>query len=55
MYEAGRLQLRADFFNAFNHTQFVLGGMNVNDKNGYGVMGSARGARTIQLSLRFAF
>lgn len=54
-YEASQLQLRADFFNAFNHTQFVLGGMNVNDKSGYGVMGSAEAARTIQLSLRFGF
>lgn len=48
-----RLQLRADMFNAFNHT--VLGGVSTNIQAGnFGRLTSA-GARVVQLNARFSF
>jgi hypothetical protein len=52
--EDWRIQFRSEFINAFNHPQFnvpgrVLGGA------GFGIVASARPARTIQLGLRMTF
>ncbi len=55
VYERSELQLRGDFFNLFNHTQFYISPENVNNTSQYGVVTGAYAARTIQLSLRFAF
>ncbi len=55
VYENSQLQLRADFFNLFNHTQFYISPENVSNTSQYGVVTGANPARTIQLSLRLAF
>ncbi len=55
IWERSELQLRGDFFNLFNHTQFYISPENVNNTSQYGVVTGAYPARTIQLSLRFAF
>ncbi len=52
--ESSQLQIRADFFNAFNHPQFILGGQSVSSA-AYGAIGSDTGQRVIQLSLRYSF
>ena len=50
--ENRRVQLRAEFFNLFNHTNFKLP-ENVLDQSGVGKIGDAYDPRLIQLSLRF--
>ncbi len=55
IYERSELQLRGDFFNLFNHTQFYISPENVNNASQYGVVTGVYAARTIQMSLRFAF
>ncbi len=49
-----RLQLRADFFNALNHTNFSAIGTNITAAT-FGRFTGTRGARTGQLSLRITF
>jgi hypothetical protein len=52
--ERWRMQIRADMFNAFNHTSFSGINMNITN-NGFGLFTSTRGARTIQLNARLTF
>ncbi len=52
--EAMSLQFRAEFFNAFNHAQFVGLGMTANDPN-FGRITSARNPRYIQFGLKLNF
>jgi hypothetical protein len=52
--EGIRLQIRADMFNAFNHTNFS--GINTNIVNAsFGMFTSTRGARGMQLNARLTF
>ena len=52
--EASRLQLRGEFFNAFNHAQF--GTRNSSEvAPTFGLIGSARAPRLIQLALRLLY
>jgi hypothetical protein len=60
--EKARLQFRAEFYNAFNHTQFSafdtaarFDGQNRQVNARFGEMTGARAARLIQLALRFTF
>jgi hypothetical protein len=52
------MELRTEFFNAFNHTQFLLPG---NSSTAFGFTGSfgqvtqARDPRIIQFALKFSF
>jgi hypothetical protein len=52
--EATRLQLRGEFFNAFNHAQFGNPNMTVNTPT-FGLINGARAPRLIQLALRLMF
>jgi hypothetical protein len=52
--ERSQLQVRADFFNLFNHPQFILGGQSVTSPT-FGAISSADSQRIIQLSLRYSF
>lgn len=52
--ESMRLQLRAEFFNAFNHAQFDMPNSNVVAPN-FGLIGSARAPRLIQFALKLQF
>jgi hypothetical protein len=49
-----RLQLRGEFFNAFNHTQLNNPDTTVSDST-FGRITSARSPRTVQLALKLAF
>ena len=56
--ERSQMELRTEFFNAFNHTQFLLSG---NSSTAFGFTGSfgqvtqARDPRIIQFALKFSF
>jgi hypothetical protein len=52
--EATRLQLRLEFYNIFNHTQFLNPVNNINSSN-FGRVTSARDPRLIQLAAKFYF
>ncbi len=52
--ERARLQFRAEFYNAFNHTQFFGFGNSVGATN-FGVISATRSPRNIQLGLRLEF
>ncbi|MBI4873808.1 MAG: TonB-dependent receptor [Acidobacteria bacterium] len=52
--EARYVQLRADFFNAFNHPDFGLPNRGLGSAN-FGTIGSATDGRSIQFGLRVAF
>jgi hypothetical protein len=52
--EAGRLQLRADWFNGFNHTNLSGLRTNLNDRF-FGQLLSTRGARVIQVAASINF
>jgi hypothetical protein len=55
IYEDIRLQLRAEVFNIFNHTNFRgFTSLNVTS-TAFGQIGSVRDPRTMQLSLKFMF
>jgi len=52
--ESSRLQFRAEFYNAFNHTQFT--GVNTGFNSGvFGIVNGARDARSIQFGLKLYF
>jgi hypothetical protein len=53
-HEAGQLQFRAEFFNAWNHTQFN-GLITSYGAGGFGAPNSVWDPRIIQFALRFAF
>jgi hypothetical protein len=46
--------LRAELFNAFNHTDFGLPGHTFGGP-GFGIVSSARAPRTVQLGVRFGY
>ena len=52
--ETRRVQFRAEMFNAFNHAQFGQPNGAVANRN-FGLVGSARAPRLIQLGLKFIF
>jgi hypothetical protein len=52
--EAGAFELRGDFLNAFNHTQWGAADKNVSDAT-FGQITSTRPPRQIQVSLRYLF
>lgn len=53
--ERFNLQFRAEFFNAFNHTQFFAPGVSVSSPLQFGRITSARAPRNIQLALKLYF
>jgi hypothetical protein len=56
--EGTHLEFRAEFFNAFNHTQFLNpcgNTFNCNDGSTYGKVSQARNPRLIQLALKYLF
>ena len=48
--ESGRLQIRAEFFNIWNHTQFNGMGLSVNQPATFGIVNSALPPRVLQLA-----
>jgi len=52
--ENARLQFRAEFFNAFNHTQLGTPGATLGVA-GFGSVSSARDPRIIQFGLKLSF
>jgi hypothetical protein len=54
MIEKRRVQVRAEFFNALNHTNFGLP-LNSIDSPAFGTIGSSAPAREIQLGARVEF
>lgn len=65
LFERARIQLRGEFYNAFNHTQFAANGVDTSPKFDlttgaqtnptFGQANGDRGARVIQLALRVSF
>ena len=53
--EAGRLQIRAEFFNIWNHTQFNGIGTAVNQPATFGIVNSALPPRVLQLAGKLYF
>ncbi len=53
--ERSRLQFRAEFFNIFNHAQFVNPDGNFSDGSEFGTVKNARDPRLIQFALKFYF
>jgi DNA invertase Pin-like site-specific DNA recombinase len=53
--EHGRLELRSEFFNAFNHTQFVNPGLNSSTATFGIIAGTSVPARMVQFALKYAF
>lgn len=53
--EQTRLELRFEFFNAFNHTQFTRADLNLNNAATFGKFIAARESRVIQLGARLSF
>ena len=53
--EAGRLQIRAEFFNIWNHTQFSGIGLVVNQPATFGIVNSALNPRILQLAAKLYF
>jgi hypothetical protein len=49
------VQFRTDFFSAFNHPQFAIGGTQAITAPTYGQVTSAAGSRLIQMSLQVSF
>jgi hypothetical protein len=54
-FERTRLQLRVDFFNAFNHTNLDTGWWQRADRRGFGQITDVYPGRVTQLSVRFDF
>jgi hypothetical protein len=55
MTESTRLEFRAEFFNAFNHTMFLNPDGNTTDGSTFGQVTQARDPRLVQLALKFFF
>jgi hypothetical protein len=53
--EAMHLEFRAEFFNLFNHTQFLNPDGNISDGADFGKVKHTREPRQIQFALKFAF
>jgi hypothetical protein len=56
--EGTHVEFRAEFFNAFNHTQFLNpcgNTANCNDGSTYGKVSQARNPRLVQLALKYVF
>ena len=53
--ERQTIQLRAEFFNLFNHTQFVNPDGNISDGATFGTVVRARDPRLIQFALKLVF
>ncbi|MEO8127543.1 MAG: TonB-dependent receptor [Bryobacteraceae bacterium] len=53
--EASRLQVRAEFFNVFNHTQFAGIGTTQNSPSTFGIVNSTLDPRILQLAAKFYF
>jgi len=53
--EAGRLQIRAEFFNIWNHTQFSGVGTSVNQPASFGIVTSTLPPRVLQLAAKLYF
>ncbi len=53
--EAGRLQIRAEFFNVWNHTQFNGVGTSVNQPSTFGIVNSTLPGRILQLAAKLYF
>src|SRR3984885_10066927 len=53
--ENKKLEFRAEFFNLFNHTQFLNPDGNFSDGTSFGLVTSERDPRLIQLALRLIF
>ena len=49
------VQFRAEFFNIFNHTQFLNPDGNISDGADFGRVKRARDPRNVQFALKFAF
>jgi hypothetical protein len=52
--ERANFQIRAEFFNLFNHVNFGNPNATVGTAN-YGIITSAAAARTIQFAMKFQF
>ena len=55
LYERLKMQFRAEAYSAMNHPQWGTPGNNLNNRNTFGVVTSAGGARSIELATRFFF
>ncbi|HWZ83886.1 MAG TPA: carboxypeptidase regulatory-like domain-containing protein [Terriglobales bacterium] len=53
--EAMRLEFRAEFFNLFNHTQFLNADGNISDGTDFGRVKHTRDPRQMQFALKFSF
>jgi hypothetical protein len=53
--ENKHFEFRAEFFNTFNHTQFLNPDGNISDGADFGRIKRARDPRNIQFALKFAF
>ncbi len=53
--ETKHLEFRAEFFNIFNHTQFLNPDGNISDGTDFGKVKHTRDPRQIQFALKFAF
>ena len=53
--EAMHVEFRAEFFNAFNHAQFLNPDGNISDGPDFGRIKHTRDPRNIQFALKFAF
>ena len=55
LYERLRMQFRGEAYSATNHPQWGSPGTSLNNRNTFGVITSAGGARSIELATRFFF
>jgi hypothetical protein len=50
-----RVEFRAEFFNLFNHTQFLNPDGNISDGTDFGRVKHTREPRQMQFALKFSF
>ena len=53
--EGKNLEFRAEFFNIFNHTQFLNPDGNISDGTDFGRVKHTRDPRQMQFALKFSF